>query len=248
MKTSSKFFWIYFFFLTFFFANILFLWIDQALYEKYFFGEDRIVEWLTFAGFFGAALTCIIIIRKNYLCMSRWRFLYFIGFAIFFFVCAGEEISWGQRILGFHTPEVMVKYNHQQEFNIHNLELDFFHPRDIMGIYVYLYGIILPLFFFLRKSSSANTWQRFIYHPLITLCFIWTEILNFARNPFCAYIRDKVTQTTFDLIINQIEESVEMYWAFSTLFGMIVIKNAWDYYAARKEEGVKSYERGQVCR
>jgi len=62
MKKSSKFFWIYFFFLTFFFANILFLWIDQDLYEKYFFGEDRIVEWLTFTGFFGAALTCIIII------------------------------------------------------------------------------------------------------------------------------------------------------------------------------------------
>ena len=235
MKTFSKFFWIYFFFLSFFLANILFLWIDPALFKKYLFGEDHIVEWLTFAGFFGASLICIIIIRKYFSFMNRLSLFYFAGLALFFFVCAGEEISWGQRILGFHTPDIMLEYNHQQEFNIHNLELDFFHPRDIMGVYVYLYCIILPLFFFLRKSSSANTWQRFIYHPLIALCFICTEILNFARNPFCAYIKDMVTKTTFDLITNQIEESVEMYWGLSTLFGMVFIKNAWGYYAARKE-------------
>ena len=33
----------------------------------------------------------------------------------------GEEISWGQRILGFATPESMADVNRQGEFNIHNL-------------------------------------------------------------------------------------------------------------------------------
>jgi hypothetical protein len=34
---------------------------------------------------------------------------------------AGEEISWGQRLLGFTPPEVFLQENYQQEFEIHNI-------------------------------------------------------------------------------------------------------------------------------
>ena len=48
-------------------------------------------------------------------------FLLFLA-ALFFFG-AGEEISWGQRMIGFDTPEVVRELNIQQETNIHNLKL-----------------------------------------------------------------------------------------------------------------------------
>jgi hypothetical protein len=35
---------------------------------------------------------------------------------------AGEEISWGQRILNIETPGYLVELNRQKEMNIHNLE------------------------------------------------------------------------------------------------------------------------------
>lgn len=38
-----------------------------------------------------------------------------------------EEISWGQRVLGFSTPEWLENENRQQEFNLHNLFL--FNPQ-----------------------------------------------------------------------------------------------------------------------
>ena len=34
---------------------------------------------------------------------------------------AGEEISWGQRIFGFATPDFLLPLNHQKEFNVHNI-------------------------------------------------------------------------------------------------------------------------------
>jgi hypothetical protein len=34
---------------------------------------------------------------------------------------AGEEISWGQRILNIESSEFFVKHNAQREINIHNL-------------------------------------------------------------------------------------------------------------------------------
>ena len=33
---------------------------------------------------------------------------------------AGEEISWGQRIIGFDTPDFLLNWNYQGEFNLHN--------------------------------------------------------------------------------------------------------------------------------
>ena len=38
-----------------------------------------------------------------------------------FFFAAGEEISWGQRIFGFDTPDSFMDLNRQHEFNIHNI-------------------------------------------------------------------------------------------------------------------------------
>ena len=33
-----------------------------------------------------------------------------------------EEISWGQRILGLRTPELLLEVNRQKELNLHNIE------------------------------------------------------------------------------------------------------------------------------
>ena len=54
---------------------------------------------------------------------------YLILAALFLFV-AGEEISWGQRIFGWQTPEWMAESNIQGETTIHNLELFNAHTKD----------------------------------------------------------------------------------------------------------------------
>ncbi len=63
---------------------------------------------------------------------SRGRRYAFLLFAFVFFFGAGEEISWGQRIFGFATPEKLEEKNVQEEFNIHNLE--FFNIKSKEGV------------------------------------------------------------------------------------------------------------------
>lgn len=46
-----------------------------------------------------------------------------LAWVILMFVFMGEEISWGQRIFSFTTPESLMESNLQQEFNIHNLAI-----------------------------------------------------------------------------------------------------------------------------
>ena len=43
------------------------------------------------------------------------------GLGLFCWFVAGEEISWGQRLLAFQPPEFFLRENFQQELNLHNL-------------------------------------------------------------------------------------------------------------------------------
>ena len=94
--------------------------------------EDGIFEYLTAALFLGASISFFVLFanarnfrqeedRSVYSSYGR-RYAFFILGLVFFFGF-GEEISWGQRIFGFATPEGLEAKNVQEEFNIHNLEI-----------------------------------------------------------------------------------------------------------------------------
>lgn len=89
--------------------------------------EDGVVEWtgalglLTGAGLFLAAF---VVARRRGAASGKsragtWALL---AFAVGSFVMAGEEISWGQRLLGLSTPESIGSVNAQGETNLHNLQ------------------------------------------------------------------------------------------------------------------------------
>jgi len=94
---------------------------------------------------------------------------YFWLLALVFFLAFGEEISWGQRIFDFATPEALKEINIQDEFNLHNLEV--FHGKtadgeDKTGILALLtmhrlfyliflvYLLLLPIFY------ARNSWIK----------------------------------------------------------------------------------------
>src|SRR5690606_26021664 len=58
--------------------------------------------------------------------------------AIAFFVFAGEEISWGQRIFNIETGEFMQQYNWQNEMNLHNLHTDIANTVFHWGAFIFL--------------------------------------------------------------------------------------------------------------
>lgn len=85
--------------------------------------EDGFAEYLT--TFFLFACTIIFAVRavRSYQIKNR-NFLIFNIFMFFLFVFGtGEEISWGQRLLGTETGDFFKEYNYQGETNLHNIEL-----------------------------------------------------------------------------------------------------------------------------
>ncbi|CAN1722414.1 conserved membrane protein of unknown function [Hyphomicrobium sp. 1Nfss2.1] len=66
--------------------------------------------------------------------------------AIFFFVCFGEEVSWGQRVFGWGTPDAWKEVNGHHETNLHNL-LDNAQlgTLRILTVIALGYGVLVPL-------------------------------------------------------------------------------------------------------
>lgn len=87
--------------------------------------EDNLFESVTALVFFGTAFFF-------FRCFRATRNLYFIVLVLVFFFGGCEEISWGQRLFGFETPESVNARNRQNEFNLHNI--DIFHPQEEGGI------------------------------------------------------------------------------------------------------------------
>jgi len=68
----------------------------------------------------------------------------FVGLALFCFGVAMEEISWGQRLLGYRPHPYFLEHNFQQEFNLHNVA-----SMQLRRLALQLvsggYGVALPL-------------------------------------------------------------------------------------------------------
>jgi len=85
-------------------------------------------------------------------------------YALLFFLAAGEEISWGQRIFGLETPEALAQRNDQHELTFHNLvvggvKLDEVIFGNLLSVVLlsYLIGLTLmwPRFAWVRRFSEA---------------------------------------------------------------------------------------------
>ena len=81
-------------------------------------GEDQLVENLTAVCYLCAGALFFVVAGFEQRGMARGIYI-LVGIALVFI--AGEEISWGQRVIGFATPEYLVGINDQEEFNVHNI-------------------------------------------------------------------------------------------------------------------------------
>lgn len=91
--------------------------------------EDAWAEWATVWAWLAAAWLQLTRTRERWRAGERLAALGVAGIAAFCVLIAGEEISWGQRMLGFIPPEAFLAENFQQELNLHNL----FTGREVGG-------------------------------------------------------------------------------------------------------------------
>jgi hypothetical protein len=80
--------------------------------------EDGALEYLQVLLYAGTACLALLVATRWPSRSIRWAFLLF-GLACAF--VAIEEVSWGERLLGFDPPESIRELNTQDEMSLHNL-------------------------------------------------------------------------------------------------------------------------------
>lgn len=137
---------------------LIFSWYVKG--NREYFREDHFIEQLTVILFFCSS----ILLGVKFIKPGKFKRLYLLLGVLFFFVLGMEEISWGQRIFDWNTPEVWSEVNYQDETNLHNL----FNP---IASNVYIFGSLLLGYIFLSMNYVKDYFSRFTWWDNISPFF-----------------------------------------------------------------------------
>jgi hypothetical protein len=124
--------------------------------------EDGPIEWLGAFAFLMASILQFILFWRSDVPKSQRllpfmrRNVFYLGVATVLFFGFVEEISWGQRIFGWATPDDLIVRNVQNETNLHNLEwfqgASLLNINRLFNLFWLGYCVVLPIF---RASVPA---------------------------------------------------------------------------------------------
>ena len=124
---------------------IVVFWLSESNRDAFYQAvqEDEFLEWATVWAFAVAAVVfAIAAIRQRKAGAAVPWFL--AGVSLFCLFVAGEEISWGQRVLGYRPPAYFLAENFQQELNVHNVVDTSFRKLGLKAV-ILGYGVVLSL-------------------------------------------------------------------------------------------------------
>ena len=135
--------------------------------------------------------------------LSTRRNLFVFLLALVLFIGAGEELSWGQHILGFETPESVAKHNLQGELNLHNLNP--FAGREVDGspktglarwltigrmFSLFWAGFCVAIPLINLVSSAARQFLATLNFPIVPLWIGMAFPVNYLMSKYVAAMRD----------------------------------------------------------
>lgn len=174
--------------------------------------EDGIVEYIGATMFLMASIIFFLNYKRSrqiqvFKNISFKGNVFYLLLGLAFLFVFLEEVSWGQRIIGFQAPENIRELNAQGEFNIHNLRI--FHGTTETGekksfwglllnmdrlfsIFWFSFCCLIPVFY--RLSSSTRRFLDRIQMPIVPMSLGLIFVLSYAVTKFLELILDSRIQ------------------------------------------------------
>ncbi len=142
--------------------------------------------------------------------------------AIGLFVIGGEEVSWGQRILGISTPAVIAEQNLQHEITLHNLKSIYYHVVPAYVAIGILAGAVLPAFKLLADKlfkAKAKIVSRWLPGFVTSIYFLQLSIQRYLT-PEYGYSADRFADWD-TVIVNEFAEAMAALGVLVFVAGLI---------------------------
>jgi hypothetical protein len=160
--------------------------------------EDGVLEWLSALLLLAASGLAVKLSRAMPIKAHRWMHVFM---AVVFFVMFGEEISWGQRLLGFSTPEAMAQINVQNEVNLHNSFGYLFDHLFILCFF--LWGCVVPLLYW-----KIPIWRWFQSRLGLPFASAGLSLAMLAATLFQPQLTDTLFGTVSGLRVAELRETL----------------------------------------
>ena len=130
------------------------------------------------------------------------------------FFVAGEEISWGQRILGLRTPDALEAINWQREISVHNIH-GFHQPFIYAVMLAGLYGTIVPSIGLAWPTRWPAPALAYLLVPPV--CLVPGFFTPFGYRLFRMVFRPEVAYPRRIFVITEFSEVTELCLYFAVL-------------------------------
>ncbi len=182
--------------------------------------EDGVVEVLQIVVLLATALVASAIAGRLFRTNEkRWALIY-AGVTLGLIVIAGEEMSWGQRVLGIETSGFFGRYNKQGETNLHNLKLVMpLAPHVTTFILIVL--IVLSLRSRGSRGESRLQGNARLWMPSALLLPAW---LCYASYRSFRTVRS-IADIRSTLVLSRLEEPAELIFYTGLLAFAVVVRS-----------------------
>jgi len=174
-------------------------------------GPHETLQFLFMLAAFFVAIATLIKLKASQLWLTAWVTIA----ALASFYVVGEEVSWGQHIFDWGTPEFWSGVNDQNETNFHNTSswLDQ-KPRLILLIGTIIGGLIIPTLAKYRPSALPKKFAV-IYPPAILSVTAGFAVLM--------KVIDKAQDVMDDNLFTRVAESEELYLYYFVLLYLVIL-------------------------
>ncbi len=156
-------------------------------YSVYIFCSDKMIIRFNDENQFFELGTAILFLVNSFIFYNLFRRkknAYFLILAVLMFLGAAEELSWGQVLLNYKTPENLKSVNVQGEFNLHNIEIfnsNNFNKTHKTGLsrlleinfifrfFIIFYGVLTPILFNQSKNVQKIILKNKIPVPPLSI-------------------------------------------------------------------------------
>lgn len=138
---------------------------DRRLSQRWFASEEGFLEWLTVLLLFPAIWFGIRAWQSRRLIPGVWAARWALCMMLTAVYFAGEELSWGQKIFSWDSPQFFQEYNDQQETNLHNISSWFDQkPRHLFELWVLIGALVLPAHRAVTGTRyAAEDWRHWFW-------------------------------------------------------------------------------------
>jgi hypothetical protein len=155
----------------------------------------------------------------------HWRFwgLGYLFLALALFWAAGEEISWGQRLLHLSTPEWLASHNTQREMNLHNVTgVD--EKLSVLTDQALSWAVLLSAAAWMTGIHSLKRLHAALWLPHPSLIPAFCCMISYGRilNLY-ALVHPEAQNAS--AAVEQLQESREVILYFSVLAFLLIVRS-----------------------